>query len=217
MILIIEDDKIMAKNIGLILQMNWYKSLSVPSAEEAKKLLKTSNFDLIILDINLPWKDWFEFLKEIREDGINIPVLILTSRNLKNDVIYWLEIGADDYLTKPFDLEELLARIKSILRRYKNIYWKKIVINWYEIYPDQQKVIKNWAEIWLSALEFRLLMFFIQNRWKILSRKEIYENVWGDFEDYMFSRTVDVYIWYLRKKLWKDFIKTKKWAGYYLP
>ena len=217
MILIIEDDKIMAKNIGLILQMNWYKSLSVPSAEEAKKLLKTSNFDLIILDINLPWKDWFEFLKEIREDGINIPVLILTSRNLKNDVIYWLEIGADDYLTKPFDLEELLARIKSILRRYKNIYWKKIVINWYEIYPDQQKVIKNWAEIWLSALEFRLLMFFIQNKWKILSRKEIYENVWGDFEDYMFSRTVDVYIWYLRKKLWKDFIKTKKWAGYYLP
>ena len=143
-------------------------------------------------------------------------MLVLTSRSQKQDVILWLEIWADDYLTKPFDMEEFIARIKAILRRTQNYLWEKIVINWYEIYPDQQKVIKDWAEIWLSALEFRLLMYFIKNRGKVLSRKQIYEDVWWDFEDYMFSRTVDVYIWYLRKKLWKDFIKTKKWVGYHV-
>ena len=216
MILIVEDDKIMWKNLKLILDLNWYESIVVDSAEKAEDLLETKKFDLIVLDINLPWKNWFEFIKQLRQQWNLTPVLILTSRSQKQDVILWLEIWADDYLTKPFDMEEFIARIKAILRRTQNYLWEKIVINWYEIYPDQQKVIKDWAEIWLSALEFRLLMYFIKNRGKVLSRKQIYEEVWWDFEDYMFSRTVDVYIWYLRKKLWKDFIKTKKWVGYYV-
>jgi DNA-binding response OmpR family regulator len=216
MILIAEDDKIMWKNLKLILDLNWYESIVVDSAEKAENLLESKRFDLIVLDINLPWKNWFEFLKQLRQQWNLTPVLILTSRSQKQDVILWLEIWADDYLTKPFDMEEFIARIKAILRRTQNYLWEKIVINWYEIYPEEQKVIKDWAEIWLSALEFRLLMYFIKNRGKVLSRKQIYEDVWWDFEDYMFSRTVDVYIWYLRKKLWKDFIKTKKWAWYYV-
>ena len=215
MFLIVEDNELLAKNIKMILEMNQYKADIAYNATQAKEKLAKNKYNLIILDINLPDKNWFELLKELRKNN-NTPVLILTSKNLIEDKVKWLELWADDYLTKPFDITELLARIKAILRRYSWVSNNVIKIKDLEIYPDQEKVIKNWHSIWLSSLEFKLLMYFIQNRWKILNRQEIYENVWWDFDTHMFSRTVDVYIWYLRKKLWKDLIKTKKWSGYFL-
>ena len=213
MFLIIEDNELLAKNIKMILEMNWYKAQISNSAEEAEEEINSNNYKLIILDINLPWKNWFEFLEEIRKNK-NIPVLILTSKNLIEDKVKWLELWADDYLTKPFDITELLARIKAILRRYQWVSTNSIKIWEFEIFPDQEKVIKNWHQIWLSSLEFKLLMYFIKNKWKILNRQEIYENVWWDFDSHMFSRTVDVYVWYLRKKLDKNIIQTKKWSWY---
>jgi len=215
MFLIVEDNELLAKNIKMILEMNQYKADIAYNATQAKEKLAKNKYNLIILDINLPDKNWFELLKEFRKND-NTPVLILTSKNLIEDKVKWLELWADDYLTKPFDITELLARIKAILRRYSWVSNNVIKIKDLEIYPDQEKVIKNWHSIWLSSLEFKLLMYFIQNKWKILNRQEIYENVWWDFDSHMFSRTVDVYIWYLRKKLWKDLIKTKKWSGYFL-
>ncbi len=215
MFLIVEDNELLAKNIKMILEMNQYKADIAYNATQAKEKLAKNKYNLIILDINLPDKNWFELLKELRKNN-NTPVLILTSKNLIEDKVKWLELWADDYLTKPFDITELLARIKAILRRYNWVSNNVIKIKDLEIYPDQEKVIKNWHTIWLSSLEFKLLMYFIQNKWKILNRQEIYENVWWDFDSHMFSRTVDVYIWYLRKKLWKDLIKTKKWSGYFL-
>ena len=215
MFLIVEDNELLAKNIKMILEMNQYKADIAYNATQAKEKLAKNKYNLIILDINLPDKNWFELLKEFRKND-NTPVLILTSKNLIEDKVKWLELWADDYLTKPFDITELLARIKAILRRYSWVSNNVIKIKDLEIYPDQEKVIKNWHTIWLSSLEFKLLMYFIQNKWKILNRQEIYENVWWDFDSHMFSRTVDVYIWYLRKKLWKDLIKTKKWSGYFL-
>ncbi len=215
MFLIIEDNKLLAENIKIILEMNNYKTNVAESAEQAIEYIKSNNYNLIILDINLPWKDWFSFLKELRQN-YNIPVLILTSKNLIEDKIKWLELWADDYMTKPFDISEFIARIKAIIRRSQWIASNKIKIWEFEIYPDKEKVLKNKAEIWLSSLEFRLLMYFIKNKWKILNRQEIYENVWWDFDNHMFSRTVDVYIWYLRNKLWKEIIKTKKWSWYFL-
>jgi DNA-binding response OmpR family regulator len=127
-----------------------------------------------------------------------------------------LELWADDYMNKPFDMTEFIARIKAILRRNNWFRSEKIILNGFEIYPDEEKVLKNWAQIGLSSLEFKLLMYFLKNKWKILNRQQIYEEVWWDFQEHMFSRTVDVYIWYLRKKLWKDLIKTKKWSWYYI-
>jgi len=215
MFLIVEDNELLAKNIKMILEMNQYKADIAYNTTQAEEKLTKNKYNLIILDINLPDKNWFELLKELRKNN-NSPVLILTSKNLIEDKVKWLELWADDYLTKPFDISELLARIKAILRRYNWVSNNLIKIKDLEIYPDQEKVIKNWHTIWLSSLEFKLLMYFIQNRWKILNRQEIYENVWWDFDTHMFSRTVDVYIWYLRKKLWKDLIKTKKWSGYFL-
>lgn len=215
MILIIEDNKNLSKNIRTILDMNWFKSKIVDSAENAEKD-NLSNYNLIILDVNLPWKSWFEFLKQLRNNWNNIPILILTSKWTSEDKVEWLELGADDYITKPFDIPEFIARIKAILRRNKWIKSEKIILNWFEIYPAKEQVIKNWAQIWLSSLEFKLLMYFIKNKWKIIPRDELYENVWGDFYEHMFSRTVDVCISNLRKKLWKNIIKTKKWSWYYL-
>lgn len=215
MILIIEDNKNLSKNIRTILDMNWFKSKIVDSAENAEKD-NLSNYNLIILDVNLPWKSWFEFLKQLRNNWNNIPILILTSKWTSEDKVEWLELGADDYITKPFDIPEFIARIKAILRRNRWIKSEKIILNWFEIYPAKEQVIKNWAQIWLSSLEFKLLMYFIKNKWKIIPRDELYENVWGDFYEHMFSRTVDVCISNLRKKLWKNIIKTKKWSWYYL-
>jgi len=216
MFLIIEDNKLLAKNIFQILQLNNFNSEIVESAEQAEEKIKTNNYKLIILDINLPEKDGFEFLQDLRKKGNNIPVLILTSKNTTDDIVKGLEYGADDYMSKPFDMSEFIARINSILRRQVWVKTNKISINGFDIFPDKEKVMKWKQEIWISSLEFKLLMYFVKNKWNILNREDIYEEVWGWFEDHMFSRSVDVYISNLRKKLWQDFIKTKKWSGYYI-
>ena len=216
MFLIVEDNEIMAKNIKTILELNNFQADIAPDAETAKEKLKQNRYDLIILDVNLPWQNGFDFLKELRENWEQIPVFVVTSKNTTDDIVEWLELWADDYISKPFDMNEFIARIKAILRRKQDNLPDKIEYKWLEIYPEQEKVIKNWHEIQLSSLEFKLLMYFLKNKWKILSRQEIYEEVWGDFYEHMFSRTVDVYISYLRKKLWSDIIKTRKWSGYFL-
>jgi len=216
MFLIVEDNKLLAKNINQILKLNDFDAEIVESAEQAENIVKEKKISLIILDINLPWKSGFEFLQELRKKWDNTPVLILTSKNTTDDIVKWLEYGADDYMSKPFDMSEFIARINSILRRHNWIKTNKIEINEYKIYPNEEKIMKWKEEIWVSSLEFKLLMYFIKNKWQILNREQIYEEVWGWFEDHMFSRSVDVYISNLRKKLWQDFIKTKKWSGYYI-
>ncbi len=216
MFLIVEDNKLLAKNIYQILQLNNFDAEKVESSEQATEQIQINNYQLIILDINLPGKDGFEFLKELRQKWDNTPVLILTSKNTTEDIVKWLEAWADDYMNKPFDMSEFIARINSILRRQTWIRTEKIEINEYEILPKEEKIMKGKQEIWISSLEFKLLMYFIKNKWKILNREDIYEEVWWWFEDHMFSRSVDVYISNLRKKLWQDFIKTKKGSGYYI-
>ena len=216
MFLIVEDNKLLAKNIYQILQLNNFDAEKVESAEQAAEQIQINNYQLIILDINLPGKDGFEFLKDLRKNWDNTPVLILTSKNTTEDIVKWLEAWADDYMNKPFDMSEFIARINSILRRQSWVKTDKIEINWYEIFPNEEKIMKGKQEIWISSLEFKLLMYFIKNKWKILNREDIYEEVWWWFEDHMFSRSVDVYISNLRKKLWQDFIKTKKGSGYYI-
>jgi len=216
MFLIVEDNKILAKNIKKILELNEFEWEITESAEQAEKLLKNKKYNLILLDINLPWKSGFEFLKQFRDEWNNTPVLILTSKNTIDDKVNGLELGADDYITKPFDMAEFIARIKAILRRENGIKSEIIKLDKYEIYPEEEKIIKDGAQIWLSSLEFKLLMYLIKNKWKIIHRDKIYEEVWGDFDNHMFSRSVDVYVANLRKKLGKDIIKTKKWSGYYI-
>jgi DNA-binding response OmpR family regulator len=215
-ILIIEDNKILAENTLEYLKLKNIEWKIASSVELAKIFLWKENFDLILLDINLPWENWLEFCANLREKGNNISVIFLTSRDSKKDIILWLDSGWDDYLVKPFDFEELLSRIKSVYRRKNNFISEKIILWDLEINLLKKEVFKNKKEIILSNTEYKLLEFFLQNRWKVLDRATIYEEVWGEFEKYQLSRNTDIYINKLRKKLWKDFIKTKIWVWYYI-
>lgn len=216
MILLVEDNKKLNENIKEILS-KFYEVESVFAAEDAEEEIywKNKNFDLIILDINLSWKNWFEFLKELRGKWYLLPVLILTSKNTTEDKIEWLEIWADDYLSKPFDLWELLARINALLRRWWVKEYEKISIWWYEFYPQEKKVMKDWWTIWLSVKEFNILYKLIKNKWKVFSKKELYEEIWN--EPYReWSRNLDMYISNIRTKILKIDIKSKKWLWYYI-
>lgn len=220
-ILIIEDNVAIARNIWRFFEIEWIKSEISNNWKEWFKKALMNFFDLIILDINLPEMSGIEICENLRKRENNIPILMLTSNSQDKDIIKWLNIWADDYLTKPFDLDVLLARIKALTRRNLKNKSSKIEIifeeNWeqkIEINLEKKEVLKNWEIIKLSSLEFNLLEFFAQNKWKVLNRKNIFEKVWGDFDEFMFSRNVDIYIWYLRKKLWKKIIETKKGIGY---
>lgn len=176
----------------------------------------TKYYDAIILDINLPGKDGLEVCRELREKEKDVPIIMLTSRSSKQDTILGLELWADDYLAKPFDYDILVARLEALTRRgLKNK--STTTLGLWDLHIDLEKAeVKKWEkQIHLSSLEFDLLKYFAQNKGKVISRQELYEKVWGEFEgDFMFSKTVDVYIWYLRKKFGKDVVETKKWFWY---
>ncbi len=213
-ILIIEDNKILNDNIAKYLEINNIDSIQLFNGENILYELTKNNFDAIILDIWLPNKNWFEVCDEIRWKWITTPILILTARNKTKDKIHWLNIWADDYLTKPFDYEELIARLKSIIRRDYQIKSNIIKIQDIKINIDTNEIQKWWKQIKLSKLEFNLLKYLINNKWKIIRKEKLLEKVWWEFDAFSMSRTVDVYIWYLRKKLGKDLIITKRGLGY---
>lgn len=214
-VLLVEDNIQISKNIVRFLALkNITCDMALDWKDWLNKALNTF-YDVIILDINLPLMSGLDILKELREKHKNTQVIMLTSNSTKQDIVDWLNKWADDYLTKPFDFEELLARLNALNKRNLKEKLNIISIKWYII--DIEKVeVKKWDDIIkFSNLEFNLLKYLWQNTNKVVSRKELYEKVWWEFDgDIMFSKTVDVYIWYLRKKLDNDFIETVKWAWY---
>ncbi len=214
-VLIVEDNVVLSKNIAKFLKFNWINSETEFDWERAFGKILQNHYDLIILDINLPKMDGLTISNKLREKQKNIPILMLTSRTTKKDVVEWLYSWADDYLWKPFDMDELLARLEALYRRSAVDKNSSIKINDIIVDIKKRKVYKSLEEIYLSTLEFNLLKYLAQYRWHPIDRKTLLENVWGEFEwNKMFSRSVDMYIGYLRKKFGKDFIKTKKWYWY---
>lgn len=213
-IFILEDNVILSKQIKTFLELKGYFVENDFDPERAMQKILDEHFDVLVLDINLPKMDWLEFCQKLRSKWMNIWILMLTSRTTKQDVVKWLEIWADDYLGKPFDYDELNARINALYRRDSNNKSDSIKVLDIEIDFQKRKVMKKTKEIALSTLEFDLLAFLVKNQWEPQSRRDIFENVWWKFDDYMFSRNVDVYIWLLRKKLWDKLIKTIKWFWY---
>lgn len=215
-VLIIEDTQDLAAGLARFLAT---KDIHADISFDGKAWLykaSTKYYDAIILDINLPEKDGLQVCRELREKEKDVPIIMLTSRSSKQDIVTGLESGADDYLVKPFDYDILVARLEALTRRnLKNKSTAILKLAGYTIDIEKAEVSKGKDTIHLSHLEFDLLKYFAQNKGKIIDRKELYEKVWGEFEgDFMFSKTVDVYIWYLRKKLWKEIIETKKWFWY---
>ena len=217
-ILIIEDDKWISASLKLYLENSNFDCYIHDEWLNAINVIEDINPDIIILDINLPWKDWIQITKEYRENWI-IPIIMLTARSSELDRINWLEIWADDYIAKPFSPRELLARINTILRRFNdsdiisdiNSVAKKI---WIEI-DINKKIVKKWWEIiTLTSNEYDLLKKLLDEKGSVVSRETIMRDIiW--YDNYIYDRTIDTHIKNLRKKLdWKDLILTIRWEWY---
>ncbi|MBD5143550.1 MAG: response regulator transcription factor [Ruminococcus sp.] len=218
-LLVVEDERDLNEIITKELTINGYVIDSCFDGEEAYAYLSLGEYDGAILDIMLPKLDGFDVLERIRSKGIQTPILFLTARDLKKDIIRGLDLGADDYISKPFDFDELLARIRVMLRKKvetrENIYrCGELVIN-----CNDYTVLRKDKPISLSAKEFQLLLYLVRNKGLVVTREQIENNLWH-FDSENSSNIVDVYIRYLRKKIDnghdKKMIHTVRGVGYQL-
>lgn len=218
-ILLAEDDARISNFLCKGLRENAYAVDAVSNGKDALYLSSINDYDLIILDVMMPSKDGFEVCREIRRNGNKTPVLILTARDAVEDKIAGLDFGADDYLVKPFEFGELLARLRALLRRQKEIRPAKIVVADLEIDTVSQKVWRGGEEILLTAKEFALLEYLAREKGKVVGREEISNHVWDESFD-VFSNAIEVYVNRLRTKIDKNYspqlIHTKRGAGYFL-
>jgi DNA-binding response OmpR family regulator len=209
-LLLVEDEPDVASFVKRTLEEDDYEVTVAMDGTIAWEYISSFSYDLFIFDVMLPGINGLELCKRCRQKGLTTPILMLTALGTTDNVVIGLDSGADDYLTKPFKLAELLARLRSLVRRQqpannatvakaKNLLlFADVVLN-----TDEKSVTRNGVQVDLTATEFRLLEYMIKNAKKVLSRMEILEHVWGyDFN--MNTKVVDVYINYLRKKLDKD-------------
>ncbi|MDR1184117.1 MAG: response regulator transcription factor [Coriobacteriales bacterium] len=212
-VLIVEDERPISDLIRMSLNSAGYRCLCAFDGPEALKLIDEGQFDLILLDVMLPGIDGFELMSYIRPLGI--PVIFITAKNSVVDRVKGLKIGADDYLVKPFEILEMLARVEAVLRRY-NLNQSRLILGGIVIDTDSRTVSRDGQPIPLTKKEYDLLLLFARNRHIALFRDQIYEKVWES--DYLGdSRTVDLHVQRLRRKLgWKTYIISVHKVGYRL-
>ncbi|MCQ2460480.1 MAG: response regulator transcription factor [Ruminococcus sp.] len=218
-LLVVEDEKDLNDIIVKELTLNGYIVNSCYDGQQAYEYMILGEYDGAILDIMLPEIDGFEVLEKIRNKGIQTPVLFLTARVQKKDIIRGLDLGADDYISKPFDLDELLARIRVMLRKKvetrENTYsCGELVVN-----CNDHTVFRGDKSITLSAKEFQLLLYLVRNKGIVVTREQIQNSIW-EFDNDNCSNVIDVYIRYLRKKIDDGYeqklIHTIRGVGYQL-
>ena len=219
-ILVIEDEKRVADLLKIGLEENGYQVLVAYDGEMGRRLFQSNDFQLIISDIILPKLNGFELCQEIRKADEEIPILMLTALGTADDKLEGFDVGADDYMVKPFDFRELLARVRVLLKRRavssvdiaKEIAYADLNIN-----LERQEVTRNGMPIKLSPKEYNLLVYLVENAERVVSRVEIAEKVWNTHFD-TGTNFIDVYINYLRKKMDKNFdvklIHTKPGVGF---
>ena len=218
-ILVVEDEKAIADILVFNLQREGYDTLVAYDGAEGLRCALEEAPDLILLDVMLPEMDGFEVLGHIREKH-DTPIIMLTAREEETDKALGLELGADDYISKPFRIKELLARMKSVLRRCKiDNPDGRVRIKNLEIRTGEAKVFKDGKEIILTAMEYRLLLILLNNRGHILSRTALLENIWDVAGDFVNDNTLTVYIKRLRDKIEDEpenpsIIRTVRGMGY---
>ncbi|HEY0458671.1 MAG TPA: response regulator transcription factor [Pyrinomonadaceae bacterium] len=218
-VLLVEDDIRISNFVTKGLRENAYAVDTVSDGVDGLFQVSINDYDLIILDVMLPRKNGFEICRELREKNIKTPVLMLTARDGVEDKITGLDSGADDYLTKPFAFDELLARLRALLRRNTEIRPPKIVIGDLEVDTTAQRVWRGGVEISLTVKEYALLEYLARERGRVVGRGEIAEHVWDENFD-TFSNLIEVYIKRLRSKIDDrsavPLIHTRRGAGYIL-
>jgi two-component system, OmpR family, copper resistance phosphate regulon response regulator CusR len=216
-ILVIEDEQKVARFLKKGLEAEGYEVDTAADGKTGEKCARTEVYDIILLDVLLPKKNGFEILRDLRKDEIRTPILMLTARSATEDIVGGLDQGADDYLTKPFTFNVLLARIRSLIRRGT----VKTKLKYADLVLDTvaHKVSRSGTAIELTVREYALIEYFLHHRGKLISRLELSRDIWG----YNFdpgTNVVDVYVNHLRKKIDADFsvklIQTERGKGYYL-
>lgn len=220
-ILIIEDDPIINSNIREALNSEGYHCEFVFDGMLAERILKRNKFDCIILDVNLPGKNGFDLCVEFRKFDSETPVLMLTAFEELEDKVHGFDCGADDYLTKPFFMRELLLRVQSLIRRNKNIANPGNILTVGDIVINEAKktVFHSETEIKLTPREYQILLKLCRNKGEIFSKEDLIAEIWGTSVN-VNTNTIEVYVNFLRNKIDKPFgknsIKTKVGFGYYL-
>ena len=204
-ILIIEDDPATVAGLSETLIEEHFEVSTVMSGQMGYEKAKEGEYDLIILDLMLPDKSGVEVCKDLRKDGVNTPILMLTGKKEEIDKVLGLEMGADDYVTKPFSIRELVARVKALLRRPQEIRpeIEEYSFSDIEINFKKQEAKKGNSPIELSVMEFKVMKYFIQREGEVIERNKVLDEVWG-YENYPSTRTVDNFILNLRKKIEDD-------------
>ncbi|MEN1968351.1 response regulator transcription factor [Lentibacillus sp. N15] len=218
-ILIVEDEKKLSRVLELELTYEHYQTQIADNGKTALELLRQKKWDLVLLDIMLPELSGLEVLRRVRRFDQLTPIILLTARDEVHDKVSGLDLGANDYITKPFQIEELLARIRAHLRHYKGSEQRSNVLELGELYVNlHTRLVKRQSkEIELTPREYDLLVYLLKNANVVLTREQLIEHVWGF--DYMGdTNVVDVYIRYLRQKMDKGFavnyIQTVRGVGY---
>lgn len=220
-VLLVEDEPSLVLTLSDRLLSEGYRVETAGSGDEALAKAREEPFDVILLDVMLPGgRDGFEVCRELRSRGVETPVLMLTARSQVVDRVVGLKLGADDYLTKPFEMIELLARVEALLRRGRAPVTPAGTYSFGDVRVDfrRAEVYRDGEPLPLSALEFKLLAYFIENRGALLTRDEMLDKVWG-YDAMPVTRTVDVHVGSLRQKLERnpsrpEFILTVHRRGY---
>ncbi len=200
-IAVIEDEELIRKSLVMNLELEGFKVLTAPDGEEGVTLINQQKPDLIIMDVMMPRKDGLQACREIRMAGISTPLILLTARSSEVDKVLGLDLGADDYLAKPFGMLELIARVKALLRRIQRvtsideIKFSDVVVDF-----KAYRALKNQSPIELSAREYRLLRYLVSKQGSVVTRDELLDEVWG-YNSYPTTRTVDNHIARLRQKI----------------
>ena len=221
-ILMVEDDSTIAFAVKYAVEQESFNLDIAENLENARKIVNSKEYDLILLDVMLPDGNGYEFLKQLREHDEDTPVIFLTACDEEVNIVMGLDIGGDDYITKPFRVRELISRINAILRRKgksqdsnkKILKFKNI-----SIHTLEDRVFKNNEEIFLTSAEYKLLLILIQNKNMVLSRAQILEKLWDVTYDFINDNTLSVYIKRLREKIEDDsskpqYILTVRGLGY---
>ena len=217
-LLIIEDDEAIRMGLNYYLKEESFNVIDAKNAKEGKELYKNNKIDIVLLDINLPDQNGFELFKELKKIK-EIPIIFLTANDLEVSIVRGLDMGADDYITKPFKARELMSRIRNVLRRTKKEENNIIKIKDITIDINKAKVFKNNKDVMLTALEYKILLILALNPNTIFTREKILADIWDVNEEYVNDNTLTVYIKRIREKIENDpsnpiIIETVRGIGY---
>ncbi|MGC4094926.1 MAG: response regulator transcription factor [Polyangiaceae bacterium] len=218
-VLVVEDEPSIRQGLLDVLVFRGYRASSASDGAQALRMIGSDSFDLVVLDVMMPELDGFSVCQRLRETHPALPVLMLTAKNSEDDVLRGFEAGADDYVTKPFSVQQLLARVKALLSRSRRNTAEGFRVGPFEVHPERAQLSSDGAEVELSGREIEILRLLAEDPGRIVSRRVLLREVWGmQNVDQVETRTVDVHIGKLRKKLGKhgDLLETVRGQGYRL-